>query len=189
MQMKSRHHLAVLGLLAALTTVISGCSSTKAPDAPAAAGDTSGVKVTGKNTSLFGFLKPYRIDIQQGNFVSKEMVAQLRPGQSRDQVRFVLGTPLLNNLFHGERWDYDFRLAKGNGEVMMSRVSVFFTKEGVVDHVEGGENLPTESEYLSLISSSKQGAKAVFGSDSKPEDKDKPEVKPASPVAPSSAGK
>ena len=51
-------------------------------------------------------LTPYRIDIQQGNFVSQEMVAQLKPGMSKDQVRFVLGTPLLADIFHGDRWDY-----------------------------------------------------------------------------------
>ncbi|KAF1041886.1 MAG: Outer membrane protein assembly factor BamE [Herbaspirillum frisingense] len=174
--MKSRYHFAAIGLFAALAVSLAGCSSTKAPD-QATAADNSGVKVSGKSSSLFGFLKPYRIDIQQGNFVSKEMVAQLRPGLTRDQVRFVLGTPLLTDMFHTNRWDYDFRLAKGNGEIMASRVSVFF-KDDLVDHVEGGENLPTESEYLTLITNSKLGAKPAL-SDT--------EVKPASPAAPSSA--
>jgi outer membrane protein assembly factor BamE len=180
-RMKSRHHTTAVGVLAALAVSLAGCSSTKAPE-QAAPTDTSGVKVTGKSNSLFGFLKPYRIDIQQGNFVSKEMVAQLRPGLTRDQVRFVLGTPLLTDMFHANRWDYDFRLAKGNGEIMTSRVSVFF-KDDLLDHVEGGQNLPTESEYLTLITDAKVGAKASFSD--KP--KDDSEIKPASPVAPSSA--
>ncbi|EJM98176.1 outer membrane protein assembly factor BamE [Herbaspirillum sp. YR522] len=178
--MKSRSHSVATGrlaiLAAALTLAMSGCSSTKTPDTSAAA-DTSGVKVSGKSGSLFGFLRPYRIDIQQGNFVSKEMVAQLRPGLTRDQVRFVLGTPLLNDMFHANRWDYDFRLAKGNGEIMASRVSVFF-KDDLVEHIEGGENLPTESEYLTLITNAKTGSKAkLVDSD----------TKPASPQAPTSA--
>jgi outer membrane protein assembly factor BamE len=178
--MKSRSHsvatsrLAILA--AALTLALAGCSSTKTPDTAAAA-DTSGVKVSGKSSSLFGFMRPYRIDIQQGNFVSREMVAQLRPGLTRDQVRFVLGTPLLNDMFHDNRWDYDFRLAKGNGEVMASRVSVFF-KDDLVDHIDGGENLPTESEYLTLITNAKTGSKAkLIDTD----------TKPASPQAPTSA--
>lgn len=174
--MKSRSLYAALGLSIGLVMALSGCSSTKASQ-QAADADSSGVKVSGKRGGLFGFFTPYRIDVQQGNFVSKEMVAQLRPGLSRDQVRFVLGTPLLNDIFHANRWDYDFRLAKGNGEVMTSRVSVFF-KDDVVDHVEGGENLPTESEYLTLITNAKVGAKPAL-SDSA--------VKPATPAAPSSA--
>ena len=49
---------------------------------------------------------PYRIDIQQGNFVSQDMVAQLKPGMSKEQVRLALGTPLLTDIFHADRWDY-----------------------------------------------------------------------------------
>ena len=125
----------------------------------------------------------YKIDIQQGNVVTQDMIDQLRPGMTRRQVRFIMGNPLLVDTFHANRWDYDFRLAKGNGEIMTSRVSDFF-KDDLLDHVEGGENLPTESEYLTLITDSKVGAKASFGAD---KDKADSEVKPASPVAPSSA--
>ena len=49
---------------------------------------------------------PYRMEIQQGNYVSQEMVAQLKPGMSKEQVRFILGTPLVTDIFHAERWDY-----------------------------------------------------------------------------------
>ena len=47
---------------------------------------------------------PYRMEIQQGNFVSQEMVAQLKPGMSKEQVRFILGTPLVTDIFHAERY-------------------------------------------------------------------------------------
>lgn len=155
MRMPSSYRPAIAALVA-LSALISGCASRQpAPDAVAAG--ASGVQVSNKGSSLFGFLKPYRIDIQQGNFVSKEMVAQLRPGMTRDQVRFVLGTPLLTDVFHADRWEYEFHLAKGNGELVSSRVSVFF-KDGLMDHYEGGDNLPTEEEYLSLIAGSKKGA-------------------------------
>lgn len=79
--------------------------------------------------STFGVidrLHPYRIDVRQGNMVTQEMVAQLRPGQTKDQVRFVLGTPLLTDVFHADRWDYVYRLQKGNGEIQQRRLVVFF---------------------------------------------------------------
>jgi len=96
------------------------------------------------------FFSPYRPDIQQGNFVSEEMLAQLKVGMTQDQVRFIFGTALLTDPFHGNRWDYAFRLAKGNGEITTSRVIVFFDKDGKVERWEGG-NLPTEKEYIARI--------------------------------------
>src|SRR5687767_14106840 len=51
-------------------------------------------------------ITPYRMEIQQGNFVSQEMVSQLKPGMTREQVRFILGTPMVTDVFHPERWDY-----------------------------------------------------------------------------------
>ena len=98
---------------------------------------------------FFGIFSPYRVDIPQGNFVTEEMLAQLKEGMTRDQVRFVLGTPLVTDIFHADRWDYTFRMLKRNDEVLSSRVTVFF-KEGKVSRFEGG-NLPTEADYLALI--------------------------------------
>lgn len=104
---------------------------------------------TVKERRFLGFLSPYRPDIAQGNFVSQEMVAQLKEGMTREQVMFVLGTPLLNDIFHAERWDYAFRYKKGNGEITNSRVTVFF-KDNRLARYEGG-NLPTEEDYLARI--------------------------------------
>src|SRR5450830_685732 len=154
MRMLPSYRISALALVV-LSSLLSGCAS----KGPAAAPTASGVQVTKGTGGLFGldFLTPYRVDIQQGNFVSKEMVAQLKPGMTRDQVRFVLGTPLLTDLFHTDRWDYEFRLTKGNGELMSSRVSVFF-KDNLLERYEGGNGLPTEQEYLSLIAGAKKGA-------------------------------
>ena len=59
---------------------------------------------------------PYRMEIQQGNYISQDMVLQLRPGMSKDKVRFVLGTPLVTDVFHADRWDYVyFRDIQGRG--------------------------------------------------------------------------
>lgn len=133
--------------LLAFTLAIAGCSTSKTT---ATTSEASGVNVT-KKSGFMRFISPYRVNIQQGNFVSKEMVASLKPGMTKEQVRFALGTPLLIDVFHDDRWDYEFRLAKGDGEVLTSRVSTFF-KNDVLDHYTGGEDLPTEAEYLSLIS-------------------------------------
>ncbi len=133
-----------------------------APSAPVASANdktANGVE-TGRQRRFLGFLTPYRVDVQQGNFVSGEMVAQVKPGMTADQVRFVLGTPLLNDMFHAERWDYPFRLEKGNGQTVSSRVTVHF-KDSRVASIDGGGALPTEQDYLTLIAGTPPASKAV----------------------------
>ncbi|MGX9775067.1 outer membrane protein assembly factor BamE [Janthinobacterium aestuarii] len=125
------------------------------------------------------FFSPYRPDIQQGNFVSEEMLAQLKVGMTRDQVRFVLGTSLLTDIFHADRWDYPFRLARGSGETTSSRVVVYFGKDGKVERFEGG-NLPTEKEYIDRIAGPSPFAKVA-----KVAKADVPAAVVPSPVAPS----
>lgn len=116
--------------------------------------DAKGVSVV-KEDRFLGILTPYRIDVQQGNFVSSEIMSQLRDGMkrpegmTREQVKFLLGTPLVTDVFHGDRWDYMFRLKRGNGELITSHVTVFF-KENKLERVDGTV-LPTEKEYITLI--------------------------------------
>ena len=74
-------------------------------------------------------ITPYRIEIQQGNFVSQDMLSKLKKGMSRDQVRFVLGTPLLTDMFHADRWDYVFYREFPNKTREERRISVFFENE------------------------------------------------------------
>ncbi|WP_261379390.1 outer membrane protein assembly factor BamE [Denitratisoma sp. DHT3] len=96
----------------------------------AACSSTSEVKVT-------DYLTPYRIDIRQGNFVSQEMAAQLKPGITKEQVRYLLGTPLIADPFHADRWDYVYRFQTGKGEDFQQRqLSVFF-QEGKLLRVGG----------------------------------------------------
>ncbi len=140
----------LVATLACAVLALSGCASWRTP--PAAPSNADAGAQTTTVTKLQKFLwvfSPYRPDIQQGNFVSQEMLAQLKVGQTRDQVKFILGTPLLTDLFHAERWDYPFYLARGNGELTSARVTVFF-KDDVVQRFEGG-NLPTEKEYIARI--------------------------------------
>jgi len=99
-------------------------------------------------SSVPRFIEEYKIDVQQGNVLTQEMVSQLRPGLSRDQVRFILGSPLLTDVFHHDRWDYLFRLKEGkSGEVTMRKLTVFFDAEGRLERVIGDveaqdENVP-----------------------------------------------
>jgi outer membrane protein assembly factor BamE len=87
--------------------------------------------------SACGVLTPYRIEIQQGNYVTQEMVAQLKPGLTRDQVRYVMGTPLLTDIFHEERWDYVFVRQRANSnDVEQRRLAVFF-EDGKLKRVDG----------------------------------------------------
>lgn len=90
------------------------------------------------------YLSPYRIDVRQGNFISQDMVARLKPGMSRDQVRFALGTPLVADMFHADRWDYVYRFQPGRGEVQLRRLVVFF-QDGKLVRVGGDVVAETEA--------------------------------------------
>jgi outer membrane protein assembly factor BamE len=89
-------------------------------------------------------LSPYRIDVRQGNYVTQDMVAKLKPGMTRDQVRFALGTPLVADMFHADRWDYVYRFQPGRGEVQLRRLVVYF-EEGKLVRVGGDVVAETEA--------------------------------------------
>lgn len=109
------------------------------------------------STSVAGILTPYRVEVVQGNFVSKEQVDALRPGMSREQVRDILGTPLLTDMFHADRWDYVFTIHRQGVAPQTRRLTVFF-KDGVLDRFEG-DTMPTEAEFVASISSKQAPAK------------------------------
>ena len=85
---------------------------------------------------------PYRMTVQQGNYLSQEMVAQLKPGMTREQVRFVLGTPLVADIFHADRWDYVFYRELPNGKREQRNLSVIFEKDKLARVV--GDLLPAD---------------------------------------------
>lgn len=95
-----RTALALIALTVSLTT-LSGCSSNQ-----------------------WGF--PYRTSVQQGNWITKDQVALLRPGMSREQVRFALGTPMLTSALHANRWDYPYYYRASNKKVEERVFTVFF---------------------------------------------------------------
>ncbi|MFC6632943.1 outer membrane protein assembly factor BamE [Microbulbifer taiwanensis] len=82
--------------------------------------------------SLFKFPGVHRIEVQQGNIITQEMVDQLKPGMTRRQVRFVLGTPLLEDTFNPNRWDYLNRVRDPKGEVSQKRFSVYFNGDMLI---------------------------------------------------------
>lgn len=89
-------------------------------------------------SSVPRIVNEYKIDIQQGNVLTQDMVVQLKPGLTKDQVRFILGTPVLTDMFHANRWDYVYRLQKGStGEVEMRKFSTFFDANDKLARVAG----------------------------------------------------
>lgn len=98
------------------------------------------------------FINEYRIDVQQGNVLTQEMVAQLKPGQTREQVRFILGTPLIADVFHADRWDYVYRFRDGDsGKVSSRRFSVFFGADGLLQRVSGDVDVATVAELTTPV--------------------------------------
>lgn len=84
------------------------------------------------------FINEYKIDVQQGNVLTQDMVAQLKPGQTREQVRFILGSPLIADIFHRDRWDYVYRFREGrSGKVVSRQFSVFFDANDRLVRVAG----------------------------------------------------
>ncbi|MCE4061703.1 outer membrane protein assembly factor BamE [Pandoraea sputorum] len=104
---------------------------------------------------VIGVVTPYRINIVQGNFVSKEAYEQLKAGMTRDQVRQLLGTPLLADIFHANRWDYVFYFKRGNASVVQERHLKVYFEGDTLARWEGGENLPTEYQLVQEIDGQK----------------------------------
>lgn len=92
----------------------------------------------------------YKIDVQQGNVVTQDMVDQLRPGMTQRQVRFIMGTPLLQDTFHPDRWDYLYSMKSGRQDREQERISLNFEDNKLVglsgDFVPGTS---TDEEIMS----------------------------------------
>ena len=96
-------------------------------------------------------VSPYKIDIIQGNVVTREQLQYLRPGMPRAQVRDVLGSALLTSVFHADRWDYVFTLQRQGAQPQSRRVTVFF-KNDLLERVEA-DDVPSEKEFVSTLRS------------------------------------
>jgi outer membrane protein assembly factor BamE len=119
----------------------------------AATGTLAGCEALQRTDSLFGVITPYRIDIVQGNVITREMAALVRPGMTRLQVRDVLGTPLLADPFHADRWDYVFTMRRPGTDAQARHVVVLFEGEQV-QRIDASD-LPSEQEFVASISRAK----------------------------------
>jgi len=122
-----------LGVTAVACAVMTGCGS-----------------LDGMTRNFAGSLAPYKVEVVQGNFVSKEQVDALKPGMTRLQVRDILGTPLVTSLFHGDRWDYVFTMRRQRVEPQNFRLTLFFQGD-VLERFEG-DDMPSETEFVQRIS-------------------------------------
>jgi outer membrane protein assembly factor BamE len=91
-------------------------------------------------------IKPYKLDVQQGNVVTSKMLLQLRPGMTKSQVRFIMGTPLIQDSFHGNRWDYVYQMREGGKLKEQRRVIMDFENE-LLKSVRG-DVIPSDSDKL-----------------------------------------
>lgn len=135
---RPRQGLRRLALGLAACAVLSGCGT-----------------VDRASLRLSGIIEPYRAQVVQGNFVSREQAALLKAGQSRQQVREILGTPLLTSIFHTDRWDYVFTLRRQGIEPQAYRLTVYFKGEGL-ERFEG-DTMPSEAEFVASLDVSRKG--------------------------------
>ena len=84
---------------------------------------------TDGGSKLISFPGAYKIDIQQGNVITQEMVDQLKPGMTRKQVQYVMGTPLLEDTFNEDRWDYVYSMQPGGKQRTQTTVTIFFEND------------------------------------------------------------
>src|ERR1700693_4004526 len=82
-----------------------------------------------QNVELPSIISPYRIDVQQANVVTQDMASKLKAGMTRSQVRFVLGSPLVTDMFHSDRWDYIYLMQRQGKTDERRRLTVIFDRD------------------------------------------------------------
>lgn len=130
-----------LAALAWLPMVLGGCAYL--PALPSLPSLQSG-------ESFLGVITPYRMDIVQGNVVTQELAARVQPGMTRAQVRDLLGSPMLTDPFHADRWDYIFTI-KRQGTAPQRRDVVAHFKGDRLERLDA-KDLPTERDFVASIS-------------------------------------
>ncbi len=123
----------ILGVLAAAlaASLLAGCASLQSSD------------------NLLGMITPYRIEVVQGNVVTQEQIARVRPGLTRSQVRDVMGSPLLTDPFHADRWDYVFTIRRQGAEPQRRAVVLLF--DGDTLKSVDAPPLPSERDFVASI--------------------------------------
>jgi outer membrane protein assembly factor BamE len=109
---------------------------------------------TRPSLSVPNAIKPYKSEVIQGNFISSEQVTALRAGMPRAQVRNILGTPLLADIFHPNRWDYVFSIERDNVVYKTLRLTVHFDGDQLVRW--DGDTMPSETEFVQTLTSGRK---------------------------------
>ena len=136
--LRSALKVSVLTVMAC--TALTACSTFK--------NMTSGMSSSAANP--VNWITPYKVDVIQGNFISREQVDLLKVGMPQAQVKDLLGTPLVASVFHSDRWDYVFTLKRQGVEPQMYKYTVYF-KGNQVERLEG-DTMPSETEFISSVS-------------------------------------
>lgn len=123
-------------------------------------------------------IMPYKIDIQQGNVVTQEMISKLKPGMPRAQVRFIMGSPLIHDAFHANRWDYVYRFQKAGRLTEERRITLIFDKE-LLFKVEGDVAPVVPGEPAAAAEAGKPGAENPVSGQPKTEAEKAAASKPA----------
>ncbi|HEY9239295.1 MAG TPA: outer membrane protein assembly factor BamE, partial [Burkholderiaceae bacterium] len=108
---------------------------------------------------FLGVVTPYKVEVVQGNVITREQADAVKPGMNRAQVRDVLGSPLLTDAFHADRWDYVFTIRRQGAEPQARRVVVLFTGDALKS-IDTGGALPTEREFVASIDTFKTSRNA-----------------------------
>lgn len=126
-----------VALLVLAVSLLAGCTTRSEP-------------VSIRPDNVIQRLTPYRVEVQQGNVVTRDMATLVRPGMTRDQVREILGSPMLTDVFHAQRWDYIYSVGRGGGTPQQRlTVTVFFDGDRV-ERILAPE-LPTEHEFVARM--------------------------------------
>jgi outer membrane protein assembly factor BamE len=136
-----RSFIPIMPLLAGTFVVLAGCQSLQSSD------------------SFLGVITPYKVEVVQGNVVTREQIELVKPGMSRAQVRDILGSPLLADVFHADRWDYVFTIRRQGAEPQRRAVVVRFEGE-VLKSIDTGGDLPAEREFVASIDTFKTSRNA-----------------------------
>ena len=127
--------------LAAVLAALAGCQSLQSSD------------------NLLGVITPYRVEVVQGNVVTKEQAEAVKPGMSRAQIRDILGSPLVTDAFHQSRWDYVFTIRRQGAEPQRRSVVVMFDGD-TMKSIDTGGALPAEREFVTSIDTFKTSRNA-----------------------------
>ena len=146
----SLYRLAYLGICMCLLTLTTACTSL----------DNKPITDKIDRPIISRIFNPYRPDIVQGNFVSKEQLDSIRPGMNKEQVRQILGSPLLADMYHPNRWDYVFSYRVGDTqEVEIRKVTLTFN--GVQLAKIDADEVPTEQGFIDEVDDLKKNRRKI----------------------------